>query len=119
MSDLLNMNKIWIEYISDSPSSDKYCIRYWEDLSWQVSYDDDTDNSLKNVGYIIQTNYKYGTKMDKMQTWTEPFGTCKGFFRWLESAKKFLANKFPKHKIDGSYNKEKKSFSIVFKIIKK
>lgn len=111
MGELLNINKIWIEYISESPSDDKYCVRLWEELEWEVSYDD-SDN------YVIKTNYKYGSKGDKIQTWTEPFGTSKRFDRWCYSAKKFLQTKFNKHEIQVEHKREKYNQDIQFKIIK-
>ena len=115
MNELLNINKIWIEFISDSPSNDKYCNRLWKTFKWEITSDYDNKDE-----YTIYTIYKFGGTSDKMQTWTEPFGTSQRFYKWCQDAKNYLQSKFPEQKI--KCLKQKKcigSNSIYFKIMKK
>lgn len=109
MNQIFTINKIWIEFISDFPCEDKYCKRLWETMKWEVSIDDDNC-------FIIKSVYNYGGKSDDMETWTEPFGTSKRFYKWCNDGKKFLQNKFTKYKIDCYKKKSSSNFTIYFKI---
>ena len=118
-SNILNINKIWVEYIADPPSEDKYSIKIWKTLKWEVSQMDGADEKNDNSeNYIIQTNYKYGEKDDLMETWTEPFATSKKFYQWCKGGKLFLQEKLKDYKIKLLVNCSKRNMNIQFKIKK-
>lgn len=114
MDELLNLNKIWIEFISNPPSNDKYCTKFWNKLKWEITPSDFN----KNGDFIIKTVYKYGNESDQMQTWTEPFGTSKRFNKWCNKANTHLKKKLSNYKIEFSNNIKKHSMSIYFKLEK-
>lgn len=109
MEKLLNINRVWIEFISKPPSSDRYCNRLWKQFKWEVLQDDD-----KN--YIINSVYHFGKKDDNMKTWTEPFGTSVRFDKWVRKAKKFLQKSFPNSKIKYKGELKDDYNHIIFKI---
>lgn len=115
MNQILSINRIWIEFISDFPSKDKYCAKLWENLKWEVSIDDSDDTK---ESYVISTTYKYGGKDDNMETWTEPFGTSTRFYKWCSEGKNFLRNKFQKFKIECYKKRSNNTFIVYFKITK-
>lgn len=106
---MMNINQLWISFISNAPSIDPSCIRYWEKIDWFVSED-------SSDCFRIKAQYKFGVDDKSMQTWTEPFGTSRNFFKWISTAKKFLrSNEF---RVESFYNKTNNSFSIIFKLYK-
>ena len=60
MNKILSLNTVWIEFISEFPSNDKYCKKLWEELKWEVTTEDYESNGDK---LIISTNIILGINM--------------------------------------------------------